>query len=63
MDDYGLNARLALDTLAGHPTLGIPTALTHFMEHSVIERLAGSREGSYVRDPHGVYIRMLQNIG
>ena len=33
------------------------------MEHSIIERLAGSRDGEYARDPHGVYIKMLRNIG
>jgi hypothetical protein len=63
MDGYGLNAKLALDTLARRPTLGIPTALSHFMEHAVIERLAGSREGDYIRDPYGVYIKMQRNIG
>jgi hypothetical protein len=33
------------------------------MEHSIIERLAGVREGDYVKDPHGVYIKMLWNAG
>jgi len=58
-----INAQLALDNLAGNLTTGIPSHLFHFMEHSIIERLAGSSEGEYVRDPHGVYIRMLHNVG
>jgi hypothetical protein len=63
MNEYGPNACLALDALAGRPTLGIPAALIHFMDHSVIERFAVVPQGSYVKDPHGVYIQMLRNIG
>ena len=55
--------QLALDTLARRSTIGIPSHVSHFMEHSVIERLAGSPVGEYVRDPHGVYNKMLRNVG
>ncbi|MCL1888109.1 MAG: hypothetical protein FWF96_04495 [Kiritimatiellaeota bacterium] len=60
---FNENARLALDTLNRLPTRGIPTGLTHIMEHSVIEHLAGVERGAYVRDPHGVYVQMQKNIG
>ena len=63
MTGYGENARLALDTLQGKPVTGIPIGLVHIMEHSVIERIAGAEPGGYAKDPHGVYIRMLENIG
>jgi hypothetical protein len=57
------NARLALDTLDRRPTVGIPNIGANIMEHSVIERLAGCREGEYSRDPYGVYIKMQRNMG
>jgi hypothetical protein len=61
--NYDLNARLALDTLAQRPTLGIPVGTTHFMEHSVLERIAGAPMGSYRRHPYDVYLKMLLNAG
>ncbi|MDR1566397.1 MAG: hypothetical protein LBS48_03820 [Treponema sp.] len=63
MHNYTDNVKLALDTLDRRPTVGIPTAFVHIMEHQVIERLACCRDGEYSRDPHGVYIKMQQNIG
>jgi len=60
---YGANARMALDTIERRPTAGIPTGLVHIMEHGVIERLADVYPGSYVNDPHGVYLKMQKNIG
>jgi hypothetical protein len=57
------NAKLALDTLERRPTVGIPTSFVNIMEHAVIERLAGCREGEYARDPHRVYMKMQENIG
>jgi len=57
------NAMLALNTVERRPTKGIPTGLMHIMEHSSIERLAGAYPGSYVNDPHGVYMRMVRNAG
>lgn len=63
MPNYLPNAQLAFDTLQKEKTNGIPTGLVHFMEHAVIERLACSHPGDYKKDPYGVYIRMLENIG
>lgn len=63
MPVYSPSAQLALDTLAGKSCNGVPTGLVHIMEHAVIERLAGVREGGYVKDPSGVYFQMLRNIG
>ena len=57
------NARLALAAINREPTIGIPTSTTHIMEHSIIERIAGTQAGSYVLDPHNVYIKMLKNAG
>lgn len=57
------NAQLALDTILQKPNKRIPTSFVHIMEHSIIERLAGTSPGSYVKDPHGVYIAMVRNIG
>jgi hypothetical protein len=63
MTDYLPCAQLAFDTLQKKRTQGIPTGLVHIMEHSVIERLACAGAGEYRKDPYGVYMRMLQNIG
>jgi hypothetical protein len=63
MTAYTPSAQAALDTLNRKATTGIPTGLVHFMEHSVIERIAGAEAGEYVNDPYGVYCRMLENIG
>ena len=63
MNNLSDNAQLALDTLHRVPTTGIPIGLVHIMEHSVIEHLAGAVQGSYVKDPHGVYVRMLERVG
>ncbi len=63
MQAYSANAQLAYDTLRREHTGGIPTGLFHIMEHSVIERLACADPGDYRRDPYGVYVRMLENVG
>jgi len=63
MRKYSPPAQLAYDTLNKIPVKGIPTGLVHIMEHSVIERLACAKPGDYKEDPHGVYFRMLENIG
>jgi hypothetical protein len=60
---YAGNARLAYDALRREPTEGIPIGMVHIMEHSIIERLAGTAPGSYRNDPHGVYIKMLRGAG
>jgi len=63
MKYYSQNAQLALDTINQKPTVGIPTGLFHIVEHSSIEKLANVPYGQYKKDPHGVYIRMLGNVG
>jgi len=50
------NAQLALDTILQKPTDGVPSWLIHVMEHSQIERIAGTPPGSYREDPHAVYL-------
>ena len=63
MRPYPLGAQLAYDTLQRRETQGIPTGLFHIMEHGVIERLACASPGDYRKDPYGVYVRMLENVG
>lgn len=63
MAQYSKSAQLAYDTLQKKNTEGIPTGLLHFMENGVIERLANASPGDYKKDPYGVYIRMLENVG
>ncbi len=57
------NAQLALDTLLQKPVKGIPSWLIHPMEHRMIERLAGAPEGSYVKSPDEIYLRMQREAG
>ncbi len=57
------NAQIALDTILQQPTCGIPSWLLNVMEHSLIERLAGSQPGSYRSDPDSVYLAMQRRIG
>lgn len=57
------NAQLALDTILQKPTKGIPSWLINPMEHSVIEQLAGVKQGEYVRDYERVYIEMQKAFG
>ncbi|HUT34454.1 MAG TPA: uroporphyrinogen decarboxylase family protein [Planctomycetota bacterium] len=57
------NAQLALDTILQRPTRGIATWVVHIMEHSVIERLAGTGPGEYRRDPTRVYLAMERAVG
>jgi hypothetical protein len=59
----GDNARLALDTLSGQPTRGIPTWLINPMEHGHIDRLAGVPEGEYRRQPEPTYLAMQKAVG
>ncbi len=63
MQSYTPSAQLAFNTLNKTITTGIPTGLIHIMEHSVIERLACAKAGDYIKDPFGVYFRMLENAG
>jgi len=62
-DDLGPGARLALDTIEGRPTTGIPSWMLHVMEHSAIERLAGAGAGDYRREPERVYLAFQRAIG
>jgi len=57
------NALLALDTIDRKPTRGIPSWLIHPMEHSVIDRLAGAPEGTYIKKPVETYLQMQRNVG
>ena len=45
MTTYTPSAQLALDTLNRSATKGIPTGLVHFMEHSIVEQIAGAEPG------------------
>jgi hypothetical protein len=56
-------AQLALYTIYGQPTRGIPSWLLNIMQHDVIEHLAEAPPGEYRQDPHRVYIQMQRNIG
>ncbi len=56
------NIQLALDTINLIPRKEIPIGMVHIMEHSIIERLAGSEQGSYINHPYKVYIDMLRQI-
>jgi len=57
------NAALALAAINREPTKGIPAFMMHIMEHTIIERLAGTPEGSYKKNPNEIYLRMQKNIG
>ncbi|MDD5677224.1 MAG: uroporphyrinogen decarboxylase family protein [Kiritimatiellae bacterium] len=57
------NALLALDTIHQKPTTGIPSWLIHPMEHRIIDRLAGVPEGSYIKNPDEIYLKMQRNVG
>jgi len=59
----GANAQLALDTIYRRPTRGIPTWMLNIMEHAQLERLAGTPQGSYLRDQEGVYLAAQKAIG
>lgn len=63
MKDFKENARMAYACIERGETSGIPIGLLHIMEHAVIERIANARPGDYKKDPHGVYVKMLQNSG
>ncbi|NQU44912.1 hypothetical protein HQ520_16625, partial [bacterium] len=54
-DRWEANAALALDTIAMHPTSGVPTWLLNDMEWSHLEGLSGNEPGSYARDRVRVY--------
>ncbi|MCE5217872.1 hypothetical protein LLH03_12680 [bacterium] len=60
---WGAEAQLALDTVHGRPTKGIPTWLINPMEWRMIDRLAGLPEGTYQRDPIPTYHRMQERVG
>jgi hypothetical protein len=57
------NALLALDTINQKPARGIPCAGGNFMEHRIIDRLAGVPEGTYKKKPIETYLQMQKNIG
>ena len=63
MSELHPNVQLALDTILQQDRQGIPSWMIHLMEHRHIERLAGSPEGSYRRDPDRTYLAMQQAVG
>ena len=56
-------AKLALDTILGRPTAGIPSWMLHIMDHDALERLSGRQPGSYRQDPEGTYLDCQRAIG
>jgi hypothetical protein len=56
-------AQLALDTILGKPSAGIPTFFVNFMEHAHLERLAGVEPGAYRRRPDEVYLACQRAVG
>ncbi len=56
-------AQMALDTILGKPTKGIPSWLIHSMEHRIIDRLADVPEGTYRKKPETTYLQMQRKIG
>jgi hypothetical protein len=59
----GARARLALDTIHRRSTPGIAQNGIHVMEHSQLERLAGTPPGSYAEDPESVYLQAQLQLG
>jgi hypothetical protein len=55
--------QLALDTILGKPTAGIPTFCINFMEHAHLERLAGAQPGAYRGHPDEVYLACQRAVG
>lgn len=54
-DQWQVNARLALDTIAMRPTRGIPTWVVNDMQWSHLETFSGNPPGSYEKEPDRVY--------
>jgi len=54
-DAWQANARLALDTIAMRPTVGIPCWMVNDMQWSHLEELSGNPPGSYEKEPVRVY--------
>lgn len=54
------NAHLALETIHGNQTRGIPIWQINPMEHRIIDRIAGVPEGTYVNKPLETYMAMLR---
>jgi hypothetical protein len=57
------NAALAYAAINREPAKGIPLRSMNIMEHKVIEKLAGTPEGSYKQNPTEIYMKMQKNIG
>lgn len=55
--------QLALDTLLGRETDGIPVWIVHIMEWDMIERIAGVPPGTYPDKPHETYLAMARAAG
>jgi hypothetical protein len=63
VQSLSVSARLAWDTIAQKPTIGIPTWGVHVMEHKYIERIAGVSSGEYRKKPRQTYLAMQRSIG
>ena len=63
IDEWGANAKQALDALAMKPTRGIPHWLVHVMEIPELEHFAGVAPGEYRRNVGEVYLQFQRNIG
>jgi len=60
---WGPRARLALDTIEGKTTGGIPIWLVHVMDIPFIEQLTGHAPGDFARDPDAVYLAFQRHAG
>jgi hypothetical protein len=60
---WGPNAQLALDTIAGKPSRGIPSWMLNVMDHAVLEKTSGHATGSYPKEPKRVYLDFQLKIG
>jgi len=60
---WGPGAQLALDTIDGKATKGIPTWICHVMDAAFIEEMTGRAAGDFARNPDEVYIAFQKLAG
>ena len=63
MDDYMSAHAELMGVIKGESQEGIPTTWLNVMQHSYLERMAGTPEGSYAADPEPVYIAAQKAAG
>jgi hypothetical protein len=61
--ELGKNALLALQTINGEKTEGIPTWFINLMQHDQLEYFAGVEDGEYEANPEEVYLKYQRSIG